>query len=92
MGVHNTTASVNNDCGVNVRHAGRIMDSPPALAVRDMNEVAMEEVDGMVKDWIEVWDYVGGNRFRGFVAEKDGEKTMFVFFDPNVIGSKIKAG
>ncbi|KAF1963842.1 hypothetical protein CC80DRAFT_588158 [Byssothecium circinans] len=92
MGVHNTTVSADNDYGFDVRHADRIMDSPPALAVRDMDKVNMEAGDGMVKDWIEVWDYVGGIRFRGFVVENDGEKTLFVFFDETVIGGKIKAG
>lgn len=47
---------------------------------------------GLVTDWLEVFDYVGGNRFRGFVAEQDGEKTMFVFFDQSVIGGDLKPG
>jgi len=47
---------------------------------------------GLVTDWLEIWDYVGGNRFRGFVAEKDGERTMCVFFDQEVIGGDLKAG
>ncbi|KAF2730126.1 hypothetical protein EJ04DRAFT_515448 [Polyplosphaeria fusca] len=46
---------------------------------------------GTITDWIEIWDYVGGNRFRGFVAEKDGEKAMFIFFQEAVIGGDLKS-
>jgi hypothetical protein len=43
---------------------------------------------------IEMWDYVGGIRFRGFVAETQSEKAMFVFFDQAVMQSSgdLKAG
>ncbi|EMC95976.1 hypothetical protein BAUCODRAFT_123255 [Baudoinia panamericana UAMH 10762] len=47
---------------------------------------------GMVREYVEVWDYVGGARFRGFVAEKDDERGMFVFFDRDVIGKDLKPG
>jgi hypothetical protein len=50
------------------------------------------EDKGAITDWIEMWDYVGGIRFRGFVAEKEDEKAMFVFFDEAVIGGDLKAG
>ncbi|KAF2625662.1 hypothetical protein BU25DRAFT_432629 [Macroventuria anomochaeta] len=48
----------------------------------------------IVTDCIEMWDYVGGIRFRGFVAEKRDEKAMFVFFDQAVMQSSgdLKAG
>lgn len=45
-----------------------------------------------VTNWIEMWDYVGGIRFRGFVAETDGEKAMFVFFDQSAVAGDLKAG
>ena len=47
-----------------------------------------------VTDCIEMWDYVGGIRFRGFVAETQGEKAMFVFFDQAVMQASgdLKAG
>jgi len=47
---------------------------------------------GLVTEWLEMYDYVGGTRFRGFVAEKNGERTMFVFFDNEVIGNDLKPG
>ena len=66
----------------------RIMDSPEPSP----DAVGYVDERGLVSDWIEVWDYVGGIRFRGFVAERNGEKTLFVFFDQDVIAGKIKAG
>lgn len=47
-----------------------------------------------VTEAIEMWDYVGGIRFRGFVAETQSEKAMFVFFDKAVMQSSgdLKAG
>lgn len=47
-----------------------------------------------VTEALEMWDYVGGIRFRGFVAETQNEKAMFVFFDQAVMQSSgdLKAG
>jgi hypothetical protein len=50
------------------------------------------EAGGMVKDYVEIWDYTGGARFRGFVAEKEDERALFVFFDKEVIGKDLKPG
>jgi len=47
---------------------------------------------GAVTDWLEIWDYSGGLRFRGFVAAKDGVRSLFVFFDNEVIGKDLKQG
>lgn len=47
---------------------------------------------GLVKDLIEVFDYAGGLQFRGFVAEKDDERALFVFFDQSIIGADMKPG
>ena len=47
---------------------------------------------GLVDMWIEVWDYAGGARFRGFVAGEGEDRTMFVFFDDGVVGSDLKPG
>ncbi|TGZ77863.1 hypothetical protein EX30DRAFT_374346, partial [Ascodesmis nigricans] len=46
--------------------------------------------------FIEVWDYVGGANFRGFVAEKPlprghVDRTMFLFFQ-HVAGTQLKQG
>jgi hypothetical protein len=76
MGVHN-------DYGVEIDgYPVRVLDSP---------EPELERANG-VGAWIEMWDYVGGVRFRGFVAEKEEEKAMFVFFDQSVVAGDLKAG
>jgi hypothetical protein len=50
------------------------------------------ERHGLVTDWLEVWDYVGGARFRGFIAENEGERNLFIFFDQGVFVSDLKPG
>lgn len=47
---------------------------------------------GLIKEYVEVFDYAGGLRFRGFVAEKDDERSLFIFFDEEVIGQDLKPG
>jgi hypothetical protein len=47
---------------------------------------------GLIKEYVEVFDYAGGARFRGFVAEKDDVRGMFIFFDKEVIGNDLKPG
>lgn len=47
--------------------------------------------DANVVAWMEIWDYVGGAGFRGFLVEDDnGEKSAFVFFDMAVVGRDLK--
>lgn len=41
--------------------------------------------------WIEMWDYSGDAIYRGFVAEHNNERTMFVFFDREM-ESGLKSG
>lgn len=43
-----------------------------------------------VSAWAEVWDYVGGTSYRAFVAEQNGEKTLFAFFDSGVVDMELK--
>ncbi|KAI9787535.1 MAG: hypothetical protein M1839_000065 [Geoglossum umbratile] len=47
---------------------------------------------GSVRKWLEVWDYVGGARFRGFVSGEDEARSLFIFFDEGVIGRDLKHG
>jgi hypothetical protein len=42
--------------------------------------------------WIEVWDYVGGTSFRGFVGGEGEKKSLFAFFDSAVVGRDLKQG
>jgi len=84
MGAHCDSIN-NNDYGVRMDgYPARLMDSPEPQA--------FHPDAGIVSDWIEMWDYVGGIRFRGFVADKGDEKAMFVFFDQSVVAGDLKAG
>jgi hypothetical protein len=47
---------------------------------------------GLIREYVEIYDYAGGARFRGFVAEKDDERALFVFFDREVMGKDLKPG
>ena len=52
---------------------------------------------GVVRECVEMWDYSGGARFRGFVAERSGEhggveRGLFVFFDADAMGKDLKLG
>lgn len=47
---------------------------------------------GAVTEWVEIWEYAAGLRFRGFVSEKAGLRSLFVFFDKSVIGPDLKNG
>lgn len=51
-----------------------------------------DDQQASVTDWLEIWDYVGGATFRGYVAEHQGERSMFVFFDSGVLSSDLKPG
>ena len=84
---HQSSAGIN-DYGVEVqRYTDR--DTPsPEMDDRHVGQMG----PGKISDWLEIWDYVGGNRFRGFVTDSEGEKTMCVFFDQSVVVGDLKAG
>jgi len=44
-----------------------------------------------VAAWIEVWDYVGGNTFRGFLTTKP-QRSLIMFFDSTTLGPDLKSG
>ncbi|GAB7341144.1 hypothetical protein MBLNU457_7445t1 [Dothideomycetes sp. NU457] len=70
--------------------------SPDGLLGPRMQDLAAgaltEHHDCAVDEWVEVWDYAGGLRFRGFVASQSGVRTLFVFFDHQVMGKDLKKG
>ncbi|TKA65984.1 hypothetical protein B0A49_07162 [Cryomyces minteri] len=72
----------------------RSLPSPMSLSEleTESNGYTEQESKGGVREWIEIWDYVGGARFRGFVGGNDAEKALFVFFDEGVIGRDLKHG
>jgi hypothetical protein len=62
-----------------------------AVMARNAAERRMSGVyPGSVSAWLEIWDYAGGNSFRAFVAEDREVKSLFVFFDANVLGRDLK--
>jgi hypothetical protein len=46
----------------------------------------------LATEYFEVWDYVGGTSFRGFIAERPGVKSMFVFLKKRSFQTNMKAG
>lgn len=47
---------------------------------------------GGVRGWLEIWDCVGGARFRGFLSGVGELRSLFVFFDKSTIGKDLKHG
>lgn len=45
-----------------------------------------------IRRWVEVWDYAGDAIYRGFVADINGEQTLFVFFEDGALGHGLKSG
>ena len=46
-----------------------------------------------VSQFVEVFDYTGGARFRGFTTDDPGgDSTFFVFFDNSIVGKDLKQG
>jgi hypothetical protein len=60
--------------------------SVSAVAQSNLAPDGFAEGSGLVLYWLEVFDYVGGARFRCFISQKtEHEQAMFVFFDKNTI-------
>ncbi len=74
--------------GITVKQNSLVMD---AHTVNVLNR-HFEATHGCVNDWIEVWDYTGDTSFRGFVAGKGDEKSLFIFFDDGLVGKDLKHG
>ncbi|KAJ5291141.1 hypothetical protein N7478_000392 [Penicillium angulare] len=45
-----------------------------------------------IQKWIEVWDYTSDAIYRGFVADMDGERTLFVFLEDGALSHGLKSG
>ncbi|KIW05442.1 uncharacterized protein PV09_03331 [Verruconis gallopava] len=43
-------------------------------------------------DWLEMYDYVGGSRFRGCIVEGVKGRSMFIFFEASILDSDLKPG
>lgn len=64
--------------------------------VKDTQELPLtsstKSTTSLVSDWMEMWDYVGGLRFRGFVTGHGDQRSLFAFFDDAVMGKDLKPG
>lgn len=73
----------------------RVMDTRKRCLVRKISEdgaigrLAITRPP-LVQSWIEMWDYRGGIELRGFVAASGGERTLYVFVEPAIIGPDLK--
>lgn len=63
-----------------------------ALATPPEDEPALLGEYGLVEKWVEVWDYVGGVRFRGYLAAKEEKRTLFIFFNDDILTHDLKPG
>ena len=61
-------------------------------AFQDIQPNKTGQAHDRVQRWIEVWDYTGDAIYRGFVVEKDGERTLFVFLEHGLIDQGLKSG
>ncbi|EON67856.1 hypothetical protein W97_07353 [Coniosporium apollinis CBS 100218] len=84
---HDSDSSSSAMAGFGAVPAGGLQTPSP-----EMEGYASHGGGGMISTWVEVWDYVGGARFRGFLVDDEGERTMFTFFDEGIIGRDLKPG
>lgn len=66
--------------------------SPPDERLNVYNNYSVTRRPDTIDAWIEVWDYVGGSSFRGFVGGAGEKKSLFAFFDSSVVGRDLKQG
>jgi predicted neutral ceramidase superfamily lipid hydrolase len=78
--------------GVTIPQHGTIMQHALPTPSPSPDGRTYPKMGGLVREYVEMWDYVGSTRFRGFVAEKEGERSLFIFFDREVIGKDLKPG
>ncbi|KAK7532845.1 ornithine decarboxylase antizyme-domain-containing protein [Phyllosticta citribraziliensis] len=89
------TAMIGTSCNINMNNGNSIgLPSPPDAPDVKGFDAAHLYCGSAIEQWIEVWDYVGGALFRGFVADNSGgdEKNMFVFFDAAAAVRDLKPG
>jgi len=87
-GVNNIHYGANGQLNTPPRDDYPFVDEPHEATVPSNGVDSSRGAD--IHSWLEVWDYVGGASFRGFIAEVNGEKSLFAFFDPGVLGRDLK--
>ncbi|KAK3058363.1 hypothetical protein LTR09_001441 [Extremus antarcticus] len=94
MGTQNTTSNNSGAVSIPARQQPTMMkhDLPTPSPSPDTRKGYLE-MGGMLKEYVEVWDYSACDaRFTGFVAEKEEERALFIFFDKDVMGKDLKPG
>ncbi|KAK8178286.1 ornithine decarboxylase antizyme-domain-containing protein [Phyllosticta citribraziliensis] len=92
---HRNSRRIGTSCNINMNNGNSIgLPSPPDAPDVKGFDAAHLYCGSAIEQWIEVWDYVGGALFRGFVADNSGgdEKNMFVFFDAAAAVRDLKPG
>jgi hypothetical protein len=93
MGMHRYDNNVQQSVGTSMMIDGLVLGGDSSgLSSSQSSLDSFTNGHGLVTDWLEVYDYVGGARFRGFIAETHGERNLFVFFDQGVLGNDLKPG
>ncbi|KAK7513193.1 ornithine decarboxylase antizyme-domain-containing protein [Phyllosticta citriasiana] len=88
---HGNSKRIGTSCN-NTSNSIGLPSPPDAPDVKGLNSANFCCGGSAIEQWIEVWDYVGGARFRGFVADNGEEKNMFVFFDAAAAVRDLKPG
>ncbi|KAL1999889.1 hypothetical protein VTN02DRAFT_3845 [Thermoascus thermophilus] len=52
----------------------------------------LKEDHKRIQSWIEVWAYASDAIYRGFVADDNYGRTLFVFFEDHALGQGLKSG
>ncbi|RFU23590.1 hypothetical protein B7463_g12748, partial [Scytalidium lignicola] len=92
MGASNNYNS-NNNASINSHDIGSAGHSPPdegSVAAYGYFEKHQRYKRNNIDAWLEMWDYVGGASFRGFVGGEGSSKSLFAFFDSSVVGQDLK--
>jgi hypothetical protein len=93
MGMHRYDNNVQQSVGTSMMIDGLVLGGDSSgLSSSQSSLDSFTNGHDLVTDWLEVYDYVGGARFRGFIAETHGERNLFVFFDQGVLGNDLKPG
>ena len=58
---------------------------------KEMQSHDFIENSNLVTHWLEIWDYSSDVRLRGFVGSAGMERSLFVFFETNVLGKDLKS-
>jgi len=45
----------------------------------------------LLREWVEIWDYVGDARYLGFTVGANCDRALFIFFEPIVVGKELKS-